>query len=393
LIAFLDFFFHCILPNLQKIYPMKTKLFSWLFAFVLCGSCAQNDTSIQTPTNINYNLELIVPELDIPWGLAMLPDKTLLITEKSGSIIHFKEGTKHEVSKVPETYLRGQGGLMGIAIHPDFASNKRVYFTQSSSVDSDEEGGNTALFSAILSDDELTDVKLLHKAQPNTRVGRHFGSRIVFDNEGYLYFSVGDRGRRDDNPQNLTRDGGKVYRLHDDGTIPSDNPFVKTDGAVKAVFSYGHRNPQGMVLHPETGAIWTHEHGPLGGDEINIIRAGANYGWPKITYGKNYSGTTITKDTALPGMEQPLYYWIPSIAPSGMAFVSGEVYPEWEGSLLVGSLKFKYLERLIIEDNKVVYREKVAEDIGRVRDVIMGVDGYIYIAIENKGIYKIVPKT
>jgi glucose/arabinose dehydrogenase len=215
----------------------------------------------------------------------------------------------------------------------------------------------------------------------------------VFDNEGYLYFSVGDRGRRDDNPQDLTRDGGKVYRLHDDGTIPSDNPFVETDGAVKAAFSYGHRNPQGMVRHPKTGAIWTHEHGPLGGDEINIIRAGANYGWPEITYGKNYSGTTITKDTALPGMEQPLYYWIPSIAPSGMTFVSGGVYPEWEGSLLVGSLKFEYLERLVIENNKVIYREKVAEDIGRVRDVIMGVDGYIYLAVENKGVYKIVPKT
>lgn len=372
---------------------MKTTLSSWFFALVLCGSCAQNDTSIQTPTDIDYNLELIVPELDIPWGLAMLPDYSLLITEKSGSIIHFKEGTKYEVSKVPETYLRGQGGLMGIALHPDFTNNKRIYFTQSSSVDSDEEGGNTALFSATLSDDTLTDVKLLYKAQPNTRVGRHFGSRIVFDNEGYLYFSVGDRGRRDDNPQDLTRDAGKIYRLHDDGTIPSDNPFVETDGAVKAVFSYGHRNPQGMVRHPETGAIWTHEHGPLGGDEINIIQAGANYGWPKITYGKNYSGTTITKDTALPGMEQPLYYWIPSIAPSGMAFVSGDVYPEWEGSLLVGSLKFEYLERLVIENNKVIYREKVAEDIGRVRDVIMGTDGYIYLAVENKGIYKIVPKT
>jgi glucose/arabinose dehydrogenase len=323
----------------------------------------------------------------------MLPDHSLLITEKSGSMIHFKEGTKHEIKNVPQTYLRGQGGLMDIALHPDFANNKRIYFTQSSSLGSDQEGGNTALFSAILSDDELIDVKLLYKAQPNTRVGRHFGSRIVFDNEGYLYFSVGDRGRRDDNPQDLTRDGGKVYRLHDDGTIPSDNPFVETDSAVKAAFSYGHRNPQGMVRHPKTGAIWTHEHGPLGGDEINIIRAGANYGWPEITYGKNYSGTTITKDTALPGMEQPLYYWIPSIAPSGMTFVSGGVYPEWEGSLLVGSLKFEYLERLVIENNKVIYREKVAEDIGRVRDVIMGVDGYIYLAVENKGVYKIVPKT
>ncbi len=371
---------------------MKKTSISLLFLLIVCTACAQKDTSIQTPSRIDYDLELVVPELEIPWGIAMLPDNSLLITEKSGKLIHFKDGNKIEIGGMPDTYVRGQGGLMGIALHPDFTNNQRIYFSQSSVVDSEEDGGNTALFSAILSENKLNDVKLLYKAQPNTRVGRHFGSRIVFDNKGFLYFTVGDRGKRDDNPQDLTRDGGKVYRLHDDGRIPDDNPFTEIIGAKKAIYSYGHRNPQGMTLHPQTGGIWTNEHGPLGGDEINIVRAGANYGWPVITYGKNYSGTTITTETSRPGMEQPLYYWIPSIAPSGMAFVHGDEYPDWNGSLLVGSLKFEYLERLVIENNQVTYREKVAENIGRVRDVIVGSDGYIYMAVEGKGIYKITPK-
>ena len=372
---------------------MKAKAFSPIFMLVMCVACAQSDTSIQTPSEVDYNLDLVVPDLELPWGIAMLPDHSLLITEKSGLLIHFKEGNKTEIGGLPKTYVRGQGGLMGIAVHPDFTNNQRIYFTQSSSIASDDDGGNTALYSATLEGNQLIDVRLLYKAQPNTRVGRHFGSRIVFDNEGYLYFTVGDRGKRDVYPQDLNLDGGKVYRLHDDGRIPEDNPFAGVSGAKKAIYSYGHRNPQGIARHPETGAIWTHEHGPLGGDEINIIHAGANYGWPVITYGKNYSGTTITKETSRTGMEQPLYYWIPSIAPSGMAFVNSNFYPEWKGNLLVGSLKFEYLERIIIKNNKVVYREKVAADIGRVRDVIVGSDGYIYLAVEGKGIFKVVPKS
>jgi glucose/arabinose dehydrogenase len=203
---------------------------------------------------------------------------------------------------------------------------------------------------------------------------------------------VGDRGERDINPQDITRDNGKIYRLNDDGSVPIDNPFVGVDGAKEAIYSYGHRNAQGLTIHPETGEIWAHEHGPRGGDEINIIEAGKNYGWPKITYGKNYTGTTITKNRSLPGMEQPFYYWVPSIAASGIAFVTGDRYPDWKGSILVGSLKKSYLERLTIRENKVVAREKVVADIGRVRDVIMGPYGYIYIAVEFEGIYLIKPK-
>ena len=226
----------------------------------------------------------------------------------------------------------------------------------------------------------------------NTTKGQHFGSRIVFDNEGYLFFSIGERGARDVNPQDLSRDGGKIYRVFDDGSIPEDNPFVTKEGAKTAIYSYGHRNPQGLIKHPETGEIWDHEHGPKGGDEINIIKKGANYGWPMVTYGINYGGTPITEKREMEGIEAPIHYWTPSIAPSGMAFVTSEKYPNWKGSLLVGSLSFQYLERLEMDGNKVISREKFMEDEGRVRDVRQGPDGLIYVAIEGKGIYKLIPK-
>ena len=372
---------------------MKKRYSSYFLILQVFFACGQPEVTISIPDYKNYTVDVIVPDLEIPWGMAFLPDKSLLITEKKGQLIHFQNGVKTIIQNVPPTYVRGQGGLMGIAIHPNFKDNNIIYFTQSSSERSDESGGNTALYSAVLQDNALQDISLLYKAEPNTKKGVHFGSRIVFDNDGYLYFTVGDRGNRNVNPQDLTRDGGKVYRLTDSGEIPIDNPFVALTNAKTAVYSYGHRNPQGLTKHPVTGEIWTHEHGPRGGDEINIIKAGKNYGWPKITYGKNYTGTTITKDKVLPGMEQPLHYWIPSIAPSGMAFVHNSAYADWDGSLVVGSLKFNYLERLMFDNNRVVFREKIANEIGRVRDVILGPDGFLYLAVENKGICKIIPNS
>ena len=367
-------------------------LSSFLFFSALYIGCAQdNPPFIETPTEINYTYEIIVDGIDIPWGLVFITEKDFLVTEKSGILYRVVDGEKTAVTGIPEVYVRGQGGLLDIALHPEFATNSVVYMTLSTANGGDEKGGNTSLYSAKLNGNGLEDTKMLYKANPNSKKGQHWGSRIVFDNDGHVYFSVGDRGNRDVNPQDITRDGGKIYRLNLDGSIPSDNPFVGKENTKEAIYSFGHRNPQGMVINPRTGDIWEHEHGPQGGDEINIIRKGANFGWPLITYGINYSGTPITDKTALPNMAQPLYYWVPSIAPSGMAFSTSGIYENWTNDLFVGSLKFEYLERLIIENDKVVKREKVLDKIGRVREVVESPEGYLYLGVEGKGILKIIP--
>jgi len=346
-------------------------------------------------SNIAYNLETVTNTVDVPWGMDWLPDGSMLVTQRSGNLYLFSDGSEEGqiIEGVPDVFARSQGGLLDVVVHPQYEENGWIYITYSST----EGGGgaNTALMRARLNDDRngLTDHEVLYKAEPNTNRGHHFGSRIVFDNEGYVYFAIGDRGNRDVNPQDITRDAGKIYRLHDDGRIPEDNPFVGEEG-LDAVFAYGVRNPQGMDLHPETGELWEHEHGPQGGDEINIIRAGNNYGWPVISYGINYDGTEFTEDTARAGMEQPEWYWDPSIAPSGMTFVTSERYPEWQGDILVGSLRFGYVVRADIENNTVAGDEILFEDIGRVRDIRQGPDGYIYVATEtDNGIVRIVPKS
>ena len=372
---------------------MKNKINLLLaFSALVTMSCdaQENGPKIETPKNIKYTYETIADSIDIPWGLTFLNEKELLVTDKAGTLFHVEDGVKTEITGLPPVYVRGQGGLLDIAISPDYATTGIIYFTTSSPL-GEEKGGHTALYSTQIENKTLVNTKLLYKGDYNTKKGQHWGSRISFDQSGHLYFSIGDRGNRDVNPQDLTRDGGKIYRLNLDGSIPKDNPFVDEPNSRAAIYSYGHRNPQGMVTHPKTGEIWTHEHGPRGGDEINIIQAGKNYGWPVITYGINYSGTTITELTEKKGLEQPLYYWLPSIAPSGMAFSSSGIYPDWEGDLFVGSLKFEYLERLEIENNKVIKREKVLDSIGRVRNVEQGPDGYLYVGVEGKGILKIIP--
>ena len=361
-------------------------------------SCAQDlkpldsegDNSILIDES-NYEMELIFEDENIIWSIEFFDDNSILAAVKSGSLFHYTNGEKIQISGLPEIYLRGQGGLMDIVLHPDFKENNWLYFSYASE-DAGEKGGNTTISRAKLINNNLVDLEVLYKASPNTRKGQHFGGRLAFDNENYLYFSVGDRGNRDVYPQDITLDGGKIYRLNDDGSIPSDNPFFNNPNAKKAIYSYGHRNPQGIFKHPITGKIWTNEHGPRGGDEINIIKKGKNYGWPKITYGINYSGTTITKNKSLPDMEEPLYYWLPSIAPSSFEYISSDIYPNWKGSLLAGALVFKYIERIDLENDKVVYRSKIAEDLGRPRDIKQGPDGFVYVSIEGKGIYKILPK-
>ncbi|MFL2636991.1 MAG: PQQ-dependent sugar dehydrogenase [Flavobacteriaceae bacterium] len=355
-----------------------------------CGQEPNDKNEIIVTDELNYEMELVFENEGIIWGLEFLNDNSIVATVKSGSIIHYKDGVKKELKGVPEIYLRGQGGLLDIAIHPNFEKNKFIYLSYASE-DIEGKGGNTTISRAILNGDTLEELEVLYKGTPDSRKGQHFGGRMEFDNENYLFFSIGDRGNRNVNPQDITIDGGKIYRIKDDGTIPKDNPFYNDGNAKKAIYSYGHRNPQGMFKHPESGKIWTNEHGPRGGDEINIIEKGKNYGWPKITYGINYSGTTITKNKSLPNMEQPLYYWIPSIAPSSFEYISSEIYPDWKGSLLAGALVFKYIERIVLEDDIVVSRSKIAENLGRPRDIKQGPDGYIYVSIENKGVYKIMP--
>ncbi len=341
--------------------------------------------------NNSYTTELVVDGIDIPWGLDFLPDESMLVTEKSGTLYHIVNGKKTAIKNVPAVYNRGQGGLLDIKVHPDFKNNNFIFITYASE-EGEGKGGNTALIRAELKNNALENIKTLYKATPNTTRGQHFGSRIVIDNQGFIFFTIGERGNRDENPQDITRDGGKLYRLHIDGSVPKDNPFVGKENAKEAIWSYGHRNPQGMEINPETNTIWLHEHGPKGGDEINIPKKGLNYGWPSITYGKNYSGTTITKDTSKPGMEQPVFYWVPSIAPSGMSFVTSDKYPNLKGNLLSGSLKFQYLEHNILDGENVTKRERLLKDIGRVRSVEEGPDGFIYIGVESKGILKLVAK-
>jgi glucose/arabinose dehydrogenase len=362
----------------------------FLVALFACKAQKKEQDIPLTPDQKKHVLTPVVTGIEVPWGMDWLDDKTMIVTERSGGIFLVKDGVKTEVSHPIKVYARNQGGMLDVKVHPKYAENGWIYFTFSSTK-GDDQGANTELIRAKINNNQLVEIQSLYKATPNTSRSHHFGSRIVFDAKGDLYFTVGDRGNHDENPQFISRDGGKVYRLKEDGSIPADNPFVHVENSKPAVYSYGHRNPQGMSVHPITGEIWVHEHGPRGGDEINVIKKGANYGWPVITYGINYNGTIITNETKKDGMEQPLYYWVPSIAPSGMTFVTSDNYPEWKNHLLVGSLVFQYVEFLKIENNQVVYREKIAENIGRVRDVQQGPDGLIYVAVEGKGIFKIEP--
>ena len=347
-------------------------------------------SEVITAESAEYEVEEVVTGMQIPWGVAQLPDGGLLITEKSGELILFKNGQKQQISGTPEVYARGQGGFLDVALHPDYEENGWIYFTYASS-EGEGEGGNTALMRAKLQGNQLTQKEVLYKGEENSDRGQHFGSRISFDEDGKVYFSIGDRGNRDENPQDITRDGGKIYRLNADGSIPQDNPFVGQENAKEAIFSYGHRNPQGMIFNPETNEIWVHEHGPQGGDELNVVQKGENYGWPVVTYGINYDGTPITENTSGPEFEDPLFFWRPSIAPSGFAYVTSDKYPELKGDILVGSLKFQYLEHLTLDGKEITKREKLLEGIGRIRDVIQGSDGNIYVSVEGKGIFRLIP--
>lgn len=344
---------------------------------------------------LTIRLDVIADGMSVPWGIAFLPRNELLVTDRNGKLYMVKSNkAKTEITGVPEVVAQGQGGLMDVAIDPAFTTNKFIYLSYSKPKN---EGGNilatTAIMRAKLVANKLTEQKDIFIAEPYSRTRHHYGSRLAFDEKGNLFFSVGERGNEKQNPQEIKgNDLGKIHRIKTDGNVVADNPFLKTPGVQPSIYSYGHRNPQGLAFHPRTKELWSNEHGPRGGDELNIIKAGRNYGWPVITYGINYNGKIISNISAKEGMEQPEHYWLPSIGASGLAFVSGSRYPGWEDNILSGALRFKYLNRSEMKGNKVIHEEILFKNIGRVRDVRMGPDGYIYMAVESPGtVYKLVP--
>ena len=382
----------------------KTYLLLTLFLLNISVACSQKENypPIEDFNKDSFSLEKIIDDIEIPWGLSFTGIDSFLVTDKKGILYHVSEGKKSIVEGTPDITLSRQGGLLDVAVDLNFDNNNKIFLT--ASITSSDTGSNTALYSAILSNNKLSDLRLLYKALPDSTEERHFGGSILVTQE-FVFFTIGDRGHRDVNPQSVSLDGGKVYRLNLDGSIPDSNPFYNVDSSKKAIWSYGHRNPQGIIkVTRNVGVndyeIWIHEHGPRGGDEINIIKypkkdedplKDRNYGWPKATYGINYSGSEITKNKKLEGVIDPFYYWIPSIAPSGMAIVNSDKYPNWNESLLVGSLSFRYLERLEFDENGITKREKLFPRIGRVRDVNISPDGFVFISVEGEGIFKVLP--
>jgi glucose/arabinose dehydrogenase len=332
--------------------------------------------------------------LDHPWSLVFLPDGSILVTERPGGLVLVRDGDKIEVSGAPQVAAAGQGGLLDAALHPDYERTGWIYLTYSKAVPAGSSQYATALGRARLSGTELVDLEELFVMNEPGSTTRHFGSRIVFGPDGYLYMTLGDRGERD-RAQTLDDHGGSTLRLTDTGAPAPGNPFAGDPDALPEIYSYGHRNAQGMTLHPETGAVWQHEHGPLGGDEVNVIGAGNNYGWPVITYGREYSGDPVGEGiTHHEGMEQPLAHWEPSIAPSGMTFYTGNEFPTWRGDLFLGALAGKHLRRLETSGETVVHQEVLLEGVlGRIRDVTQGPDGYLYLITDESSasVYRLEP--
>ena len=356
--------------------------------FLISNNFQRWDDSIEKTEKEVFKVETFSNGFDIPWGMAFLTNKDLIVSDRNGSLwlVDYKSKTRTQIIGVPKVRYKGQGGLLDVQVHPDFIKNNFIYIGFTSYLKRKKNKTFTSIVKARLENNSLTDQKIIYKADDiyyssNTV---HYGTRIVFDKKGYLYFSIGDRGKRNQ-AQLLNYPNGKIHRLHDDGSIPKNNPFIQEKNAIKSIWTYGNRNPQGLAIDPVSSTIFETEHGPRGGDELNILMSGNNYGWPEITYGKNYSGTTITKYTHKKDMQQPVIHWTPSIAVCGIDFYDGELFKNWENNLLVSSLKFENLYRLEIEDNKVVQQEIIYKAGSRIRDVETGPEGFIYLALEDPG--------
>jgi aldose sugar dehydrogenase len=376
--------------------PVLYSLSFLLSAFSLLPGKAAAVTLNNPPTqevadSSRYTVDKLYEGFKNPWGMAWLPDGRLLVTEKAGEILVFKNNkfTGEKLVGVPKVFAEGQGGLLDIKLHPDYNKNKWIYISYSKPV---EGGATTAIMRFKLQGNQLVEKKDIFLAKPFIKADFHFGSRIVFDKDNIMFFSVGERGTQP-KVQELDNDHGKIHRIYDDGRIPQDNPFVGQKGASPSIWTYGHRNPQGMVYDAATNRVWAVEHGPKGGDELNLIEKGKNYGWPKTSYGINYNGSILTEFKELPGIENPARYWVPSIAPCGMTIVTSNKYPAWKGNLLVGALAHRHIARVQLSGTKYQTEEKLVQDIGRVRCVAQAPDGFIYAVTEGPGLLiRLMPK-
>ena len=368
---------------------MKVQLFRdlsiLLLSLLAClPAWTQARSSVINSEKHAFRVATLLTGLENPWSMAFLPDGRMLVTERAGRMRLVGKDFRLDpqpIEGLPQVFAQGQGGLFDVVLHPQYAQNGWIYWAFN---EQGPGGWGTALARGKLQGHRMTEVQVLFSMQAKTRSGQHFGGRIVFDKAGIVYLTLGDRGDKD-RAQKLDDHAGSVIRLHDDGRVPADNPFVSTAGALPEKWTLGNRNMQGAVLHPKTGELWTHEHGPQGGDEVNVMRSGLNYGWPVITYGVNYGlGTRIGEGQSKPGMVQPLHVWSPSIAPSGMAFVSGAQFPQWQGDLLVGALRGQMLVRLVISGEKVLREERLLQNrVGRIRDVRLGPDGLVYLLTDD----------
>ncbi|MCY3547424.1 MAG: PQQ-dependent sugar dehydrogenase [Gemmatimonadetes bacterium] len=357
-------------------------------------ACAQSDiqqSDIHRTALHDYRVVTVADGFVVPWSMAFLPDGDILVTERGGTLRIVRDGMllSDPVPGIPEVVARGQGGLLEVLPHPDFATNRLIYISYSKAT-GNSPGGTTMVIRGTFENDRFTMTDEIFEAV--SEGNGHYGCKLAFDDEGYLFLTVGDRQARPAGnlaahpAQDISNHHGVIVRLHDDGRIPDDNPFVGQAGARPEIFSYGHRNPQGLAIQPGTGAVWSTEHGPQGGDEVNVSTPGANYGWPVIGYGVNYrSGSAIHEATHMEGMEQPQHIWVPSIGASGLAFYTGDKFPEWQGNLLAGGLAGQRIDRLTVEDGRVVASETILQGMGRVRDVRQGADGFIYVALEARG--------
>lgn len=353
----------------------------------LYSACAQGGGDTLKTLDYKVKSEVFVQDLSQPWAIDFIDGQTALATELSGKLRMIKNGQlrSEPVSGTPEVVFAGQGGLLDVAVDPDYKENGWIYLSYSHALDYEGDGRAPAMTRVVrgrIENNEWKDQEVVFEAPHDKyRTTRHhYGSRIVFDDEGLLYFSIGDRGGKQQ-AQQLDRPNGKIHRIHRDGSIPQDNPFVDQTDAIKSIFSYGNRNPQGLAIHPVTDELWAAEHGPRGGDELNLIKSGNNYGWPEICYCINYDGSRLTDQRTKEGMEQPILYWRPSTAVSGTDFYTGDLFNTWKNYLMVSALKYQEVRLLNIKENRVLHQEVILKDAGRVREAVTGPDGAIYVVL------------